>query len=66
MKMTMPPQWCVIADRDSDTHDALCDAVLDDSGYLLVNDVLYEAITWTPTGPSAWRWVLRRCDAARA
>lgn len=64
--MMLPDELHVTADRDSETHDRLCDAVLDDAGYLLVSDRLYEAITWWPSGASAWHWVLRRCHAARA
>lgn len=61
-----PRDWYVIAHRDSDSHDLLCDAVLHDAGYLLVHDVLYEAITWIPVNADSWRWLLRRCDAAQA
>ena len=57
-----PAEWHVTADRTSETHDRLCDVVLDDHGYTFVNDRLYEVITWYPVGASSWRWVLRRCD----
>ena len=61
----MPREWSIVAYRDSETHDLLCDAVIDDAGYLLINDVLYEAITWTACDEASWRWTLRRCDAPR-
>lgn len=61
----MPRELYIIADRDSESHDKLCDAVLDDAGFILVGgSVLYEAITWTACGASSWRWHLRRAEHA--
>jgi hypothetical protein len=57
-----PDEWLVTVERDSETHDQLCDVVLNDAGYTFVNDRLYEIITWVPVGVSSWRWTLRRCD----
>ena len=57
----MPPDLYIVADRDEESHDLLCDAVIEDAGFLLVGgSTLYEAITWVPVGASSWRWHLRR------
>lgn len=62
---TFPEDFYVVAERGSDAHDLLCDAVIDDAGFLLVGgSVLYEAITWIPFGASSWRWHLRRAEHA--
>ena len=46
--LEFPREWHVTAHRDSETHDRLCNTVLDDAGYTLVNDRLYEVVTWSP------------------
>jgi hypothetical protein len=62
MSDQFPEEWVVVVERTSDTHDALCDTVIDDYGYTFVNDRLYEIVTWVPCGESSWRWTLKRCD----
>lgn len=60
----LPPDWVTVAHRDSEVHDRLCDAVLDDHGYILVNDELFEIITWKPVKDASWAWTLRRVSGA--
>jgi hypothetical protein len=61
MSDEFPSEWLVTVEHGSDTHDALCDVVLNDYGYTFVNDMLYEVVTWTDAGPRSWRWTLQRC-----
>lgn len=57
-----PSEWLVTVEHGTDTHNALCDVVLNDYGYTFVNDRLYEVVTWVGVGAKSWRWTLRRCE----
>jgi hypothetical protein len=54
----LPDVLVVEAHRDSKSHDRLCDAVLDDAGYIILSDRLYEIVEWHPIADASWSWRL--------
>jgi hypothetical protein len=52
--------WYVVAHRDSETHDVLCDAMIEACGFILINgEHVYEVVGAVPCGADSWRWELR-------
>jgi hypothetical protein len=62
----MPEELYILAHRDAASHDRLCDAVLEDGGFILISDRLYWIDRWVPVGNASWRWRLVRPFAASA
>ncbi len=54
-----PDEMYIIAHRDSESHDRLCDAMIEDCGYILVSGRLYEVLGCIPIADASWRWSLR-------
>lgn len=51
-------------DPPDDAHNRLCEAVLYDSGYLLVSDLLCLVTSAHPLGDGHCEWRLHRCEYA--
>lgn len=61
----LPETVFIRAHRDEESHDLLCDAVIEDYGFVLIGGGhLYEIITWVPVGEDEWRWTLRQARTA--
>jgi hypothetical protein len=54
----VPHELNILAHLDSPSHDRLCDAVLEDGGFILVSDRLYEIVEWVQVADDSCRWRL--------
>jgi hypothetical protein len=54
----MPDDVFIVAHRDSESHDMLCDAMIG-CGFILAGGRLYEVIGAVPIADASWRWTLR-------
>lgn len=63
--MALPDELTVTTLTNTPGHDRMCDAVLNDRGYITLGSFLYDVVSWREIRPHEYRWTLHRVRAPR-